>query len=73
MGGIGMVRIRAKIGLRNMAYNMIRYAMLAGKWRRYYGQSSKTVARVAKTKINHVNGDIQKGHVFISKLVDYSD
>ena len=30
MRGIGMVRIRAKIGLRNMAYNMTRYAMLAG-------------------------------------------
>lgn len=27
--GIGKVRIRAKIGLRNMAYNMTRYAMLA--------------------------------------------
>jgi IS5 family transposase len=29
MRGIGAVRIRAKIGLRNMAYNMTRYAMLA--------------------------------------------
>ena len=30
MRGIGIVRIRAKIGLRNIAYNMTRYAMLAG-------------------------------------------
>ena len=29
MRGIGAVRIRAKIGLRNIAYNMTRYAMLA--------------------------------------------
>lgn len=29
MRGIGMVRIRAKIGLRNMAYNLTRYALLA--------------------------------------------
>lgn len=29
MRGIGLVRIRAKIGLRNMAYNMTRYALLA--------------------------------------------
>ena len=30
MRGIGIVRIKAKIGVRNMAYNMTRYAMLAG-------------------------------------------
>lgn len=30
MRGIGMIRIRAKIGLRNMAYNLTRYALLAG-------------------------------------------
>jgi IS5 family transposase len=29
MRGIGIIRIRAKIGLRNMAYNLTRYAMLA--------------------------------------------
>jgi IS5 family transposase len=29
MRGIGLIRIRAKIGLRNMAYNLTRYAMLA--------------------------------------------
>jgi IS5 family transposase len=29
MRGIGIVRIRAKIGLRNMAYNLTRYALLA--------------------------------------------
>jgi len=29
MCGIGMVRIRAKVGLRNMGYNMTRYALLA--------------------------------------------
>jgi len=29
MRGIGIIRIRAKIGLRNMAYNLTRYALLA--------------------------------------------
>ena len=29
MRGIGFIRIRAKIGLRNMAYNLTRYALLA--------------------------------------------
>jgi hypothetical protein len=29
MRGIGFIRINAKIGLRNMAYNMTRYALLA--------------------------------------------
>jgi IS5 family transposase len=29
MRGIGMVRIRAKIGLRNLAYNVSRFALLA--------------------------------------------
>lgn len=29
MRGIGIVRLRAKIGLRNMAYNLTRYALLA--------------------------------------------
>jgi len=30
--GIGIIRLKAKIGLRSMAYNLSRYALLAAVW-----------------------------------------